>query len=160
MSERIFSGALDSAGLQALVDALRLQARFAILERIDAIDFPPPQNEPIDVAGWPKGRIFDEPFELRWEQVGSHYRVILAGTGDFPVPADGLSEQTLPSVTEALPAYYYCWDETNPRLGRTLNYRCVPGQGDVKLFVREFRDDHGRLVFWRYVRMERDGGER
>jgi hypothetical protein len=33
------------------------------------------------------------------------------------------------------------------------------GQGDVKLLVREFRDDHGRLVFWRYVKMERDGGE-
>ncbi len=157
MNERIFSGALDSAGLQSLVDALRLQARFAILERIDAIDFPPPQKEPIDVAGWPKGCIFDEPFELRWEQTGSAYRVILAGADDFS--ALGLAEQSLPSVTDKLQAYY-CWDERNARLGRTLNYRCVPGQGNVKLFVREFRDGHGRLTFWRYVRMERDGGER
>lgn len=159
MNERVFSGTLDLTGLQALVDAYRPQARFAILERIDAIDFPSPQEEPIHVANWPKGRLFDEPFELRWEQVGENYRVILGGTGDLPVPADGLNEQPLPLMTDKLEAYY-CWEETNARLGRTLDYRCVPGRGDVKLLVREFRDDHGRLVFWRYFRMERDGGER
>lgn len=157
MSERVFSGTLDPDGLQALVDACRPQAHFAILERIDAIDFPPPQEEPINIADWPKGRLFSEAFELRWEQIGAAYRVILAGTGDFLAPADGLSEQLLSGVTDELQAYY-CWEETNPRLGRTLDYRCVPGQGHVKLFVREFRDDHGRLVFWRYVKMERDGG--
>lgn len=159
MSEQVFSGVLDSAGLQALVDVLRRQARFAILERIDDIDFPPPQNEPIDVAEWPKGRIFDEPFELRWEEVGSDYRVILASADALSGLDHGLAEQNLPSVTDELQAYY-CWNEKNARLGRTLDYRCVPGSGNVKLFVREFRDDHGRLVFWRYVRMERDGGER
>ncbi|MCR4407432.1 MAG: hypothetical protein NUW24_11010 [Anaerolineae bacterium] len=157
MSEQVFSGTLDLAGLQALIDACRQQARFSILERIDAIDFPPLQKEPINVAEWPKGRLFDEAFELRWEQIGAAYRVILAGTGDSPAPADGLSEHPLPVVTDELQAYY-CWEETNARLGRTLDYRCVPGQGNVKLFVREFRDDHGRLVFWRYVKMERDGG--
>lgn len=157
MSERVFSGTLDLAGLQALVDACRLGARFAILERIDAIDFPPPQSEAINVAEWPKGRLFDEPFELRWEQVGPAYRVILTSSGDFSGLTDGLSEQSLPSVTDEEQAYY-CWNERDARLGRTLDYRCVPGKGNVKLFVREFRDDHGRLVFWRYLKMERDGG--
>ncbi len=158
MKERVFSGTLDLAALQALVDTCRQQARFAILERMDAIDFPPPQSEPISVEEWPKGRLFDESFELRWEQDRSAYRVILAGTGTLSAPADGLREQSLPSVTDDL-LPYYCWDEKDARLGRTLDYRCVPGQGTVKLFVREFRDNHGRLIFWRYVRMERDGGE-
>ncbi len=158
MSEWVFSGTLDLAGLQTRVEACRPRARFAILERIDAIDFPPPQDEPINVTNWPKGRLFDEAFELRWEQIGQEYRVILSGNGDLPALAAGLSEQPLPSGPDEVQAYY-CWNETDARLGRTLDYRCVPGQGNVKLFVREFRDDYGRLVFWRYIQMERDGGE-
>lgn len=158
MTERMFSGTLDLTGLQAIVDALRHSARFAIVERIDAIDFPPPQDKPIDVREWPKGRIFDESFELRWEQLGQEYRVIVAGEGDLPAVGSGLNEQDLPLGAGELLSYY-CWNETNPRLGRTLDYRCVPGQGNVKLSVREYRDDHGRLAFWRYVKMERDGGD-
>jgi len=157
MSERTFSGTLDLTGLQTRVEACRPRARFTILERIDAIDFPPPQEEPINVANWPKGRLFDEAFELRWEQIGQEYRVILSGNGDLSALAAGLSEQPLPTGPDEVA--YYCWKERDTRLGRTLDYRCVPGKGDVKLSVREFRDEHGRLVFWRYVKMERDGGE-
>jgi hypothetical protein len=158
MSERVFYGTLKPPELQALVDGCRSRARFAIVERIDAIDFPPPQSESIPVAEWPKGRLFDEAFELRWEQLGQGYRVILAGNEGISSLANGLSEQhLLPSADKV--QTYYCWNETDARLGRTLNYRCVPGKGDVKLSVREFRDEHGRLVFWRYVKMERNGGE-
>jgi len=158
MSARVFSGTLDLDKLQALVEACRPQARFAVLERIDAIDFPPPQEEPINVANWSKGRLFDEAFELRWEQIGQEYHVILSGSGDLSALAAGLSEQHLPSGDDEVQTYY-CWKEEEARLGRTLNYRCVPGKGDVKLSVREFRDERGRLVFWRYLKMERDGGE-
>lgn len=157
MSERVFSGTLDRDGLQALVDACCQRTRFAILERIDAIDFPSPQDETINVAEWPKGRLFDEPFELRWEQAETGYRVILSGAEAASTLVDGLSEQSLPYGADEVQAYY-CWNETDARLGRTLDYRCVPGRGHVKLFVREFRDNHGRLVFWRYVKMEREGG--
>ncbi len=157
MTERVFSGILDLNRLQALVEACRPQARFAILERVDAIDFPSPQKESISVAEWPKGRLFDEAFELRWEQIEQEYQVILSGSGDLSALADRLSEQPLTPFADEVP--YYCWKETDARLGRTLNYRCVPGKGDVKLSVREFRDERGRLVFWRYLKMERDGGE-
>jgi hypothetical protein len=158
MTDRVFSGTLDLTRLQTLVDFLRHSAHFAILERIDAIDFPPPQSEPIDVREWPKGRIFDDPFDLQWEQCGQEYRVVIAGEGDFAAVGSGLNEQDLSlGAGDLLP--YYCWNEINSRLGRTLDYRCVPGQGGVKLFVREYRDDHGRLAFWRYVKIERDGGE-
>ena len=158
MTERVFSGILDLNRLQALVEACRPQARFAILERVDAIDFPSPQKESISVAEWPKGRLFDEAFELLWEQIEQEYQVILSGSGDLLALADGLSEQPLIPFADEVRAYY-CWKETDARLGRTLNYRCVPGKGDVKLSVREFRDERGRLVFWRYLKMERDGGE-
>ena len=157
MTERVFSGVLDLARLQAIVDALRQSVRFAIVERIDAIDFPPPQDKPIDVREWPKGRIFNEPFELRWEQSGQQYRVVVAGEKDLSAAISGLDEPEQQLGAGELSSYY-CWNETNPRLGRTLDYRCVPGKGDVNLTVREYRDDHGRLVFWRYVTMERDGG--
>ncbi len=157
MTERVFSGVLDVAGLQAIVDALRQNARFAIVERIDAIDFPLPQCEPVDVQQWPKGRIFDEPFELRWEKDGGRYRVIATGEGDFPSLPGHLNELEQLSGRDE-PCSYYCWKETDPRLGRTLSYRCVPGEGNVRLIVREYRDDHGRLTFWRYLRMEREGG--
>ncbi len=160
MSERVFSGILELSDLQALVETYRLQARFAILERLDAIDFPPPQAEPIQIDKWPKGRLFDEEFELRWEQIGQEYCVILSGKGNLLALAAGLSEQPLPPGTDNDKVQaYYCWNERDARLGCTLAYRCVPGEGNVKLSVREFRDEHGRLVFWRYVKMERDGGE-
>jgi len=158
MSERVFSGILGLSNLQALIETCRLQAHFAILERLDAIDFPPPRDEPINVADWPKGRLFNEAFELRWEQIEQEYRVVLSGNGDLSALAAGLIEQHLPPGADEVQDYY-CWNERDARLGRTLNYRCVPGKGDVKLLVREFRDEHGRLVFWRYVKMERDGGE-
>jgi len=157
MTERVFTGTLDLTRLQTIVDAWHQNARFAIIERIGAIDFPPPQTEPIDVREWPKGRIFDEPFELRWEQIGHEYRTVVAGGEGLPAARSGLNEQDLQLGVDESPSYY-CWNEKDPRLGRTLNYRCVQGKGDVKLTVREYRDDHGRLVFWRYVKMERDGG--
>lgn len=159
MSERVFYSTVDLTRLQALVDACRPQARFAIVERIDAIDFPLPQNESILVAEWPKGRLFDEAFELCWEQIGQEYRVILSGNGNLSTLAAGQSERPLPPGTDEVQDYY-CWNETDARLGRTLNYLCVPGKGNVKLSVREFRDDHGRLIFWRYLKMARDGGEK
>jgi hypothetical protein len=157
MINQVFAGALDSNRLQVLVDMMRVQARFAIVERIDAIDFPPPQTAPIEVSLWTKGRVFDESFELRWEHTDPDYVVILATENELPIAESQLVKSDLPLGTSE-PAMYYCWNEENPRLGRTLDYRCVPGKGDVELTVREYRDNHGRLIFWRYSKMERDGG--
>lgn len=155
MDDRIYTGKLDAGALQAAVDALRLQARYGIVESLTEIDFPPPHQEPIDVKAWPKGRVFCEAFELRWEQVGDGYQTIFAGEDGWE-PSDGLAAQAL-EVYSKDSIGYYCWNERNPRLGRTLGYRCVPGNGNVKLAVLECRDDHGRLIFWRYTEMKRDG---
>jgi len=155
MNDKVYAGTLSADVLQAAVDALRSRARYGIVESLTEIDFPSPYQEPIDVARWPKGRIFCKAFELRWEQVGDGYRTIFARESGWE-PPDGLSVQAL-EVYSKDSTEYYCWNERNPRLGRTLDYRCVPGEEDVKLQVLEYRDGHGRLVFWRYTEMRREG---
>jgi hypothetical protein len=156
MDDKVYTGTLDVVALQAAVDALRPQALYGIVESLTEIDFSPPHQEPINVTEWPKGRIFCEAFELRWEQVDRGYRTVFASAGD-QMPPDGLVESDLQLQRPNEPVEYYCWNERNPRLGRTLGYRCVPGNGDVKLAALEYRDDHGRLVFWRYTEMKREG---
>ena len=155
MMDKVYTGTLDATTLQAAVNALRSQVLYGIVESLTEIDFPPPHQEPIDVKAWPKGRVFCEAFELRWEQVGDDYQTIFAGEDGWEPPG-GLAAQAL-EVYSKDSTEYYCWNERNPCLGRTLGYRCVPGNGNVKLAVLEYRDDHGRLIFWRYTEMKRDG---
>jgi len=154
MNVRVCTGELEASTLQTAVDALRSQAGYGIVESLTGIDFPPPDREPIDVIQWPKGRVFCQAFELRWEQVNGVYRTLFARE-ENQEPPDGLMEQVLKAYS-VKPVEYYCWNEKNPRLGRTLDYRCVPGRGNVKLAVQEFRDEHGQLVFWRYTEMKRE----
>ena len=68
MKDIVYSGELDMQTLQTLVDKLRSDARFAILESITDIEFPVPNQEHIVVGEWNKGRIFSEIFDLRWER--------------------------------------------------------------------------------------------
>jgi hypothetical protein len=154
MSDQVLVGTLEVGRLQAIVGSLRPRARFGILERLDAIDFPPPQADAVEVARWPKGRIFDQAFELRWEQLGQAYRAVLATETTDILPVAGLSEHAL-NFDAIESQAYYCWNERNARLGRTLGYRCAPGKGPLQLVVREYRDAHWRLVFWRYVELRR-----
>ncbi|HDQ73748.1 MAG TPA: hypothetical protein ENN19_16865 [Chloroflexi bacterium] len=155
MNVQVYTGELDALTLQTVLEAIRSQAGYSIVESLTETDFPPPDRESIDVTQWPKGRIFCQAFELRWEQVDGIYRTVFAGEADQRPPT-GLVAQTLEAHSSDS-MEYYCWNETNPRLGQTLDYRCVPGQGDVKLLVEEYRDGHGRLVFWRYIEMKREG---
>lgn len=155
MNDKVYTGILELESLQELVERWRSQAVYSIVERLTTIDFPLPKVECIEVNRWPKGRIFSPNFELRWEQIGEGYRTILTVTdSQLPVSGFNKSGQELPLSEEV---EYYCWHERDSRLGRTLQYRCVPGQGEVKLVVREYRDSYGRLIFWRYVAMKREG---
>lgn len=155
MSVRVYSGVSEALTLQTAVDTLRSQAGYGIVENLTEIDFPPPKRESIAVTRWPKGRIFCQAFELRWEQVDGVYRAIFVGE-EGQEPPTGLTEEIL-EVHSFEDVQYCCWDENNPRLGRTLDYRCVPAKGNVKLVVREYRDKHGQLIFWRYIEMRREG---
>ena len=157
MKDHVYSGELDMGALQTVVDKLRLDAEFGILENLTDIDFPTPNQEIIPVKRWSKGRIFNECFELRWEQLNGTYRTVLAGQDSISSP-EGLTACSTFDQPQ-LPSTYLCWNEKNPRLGRTLDYRCAPGEGEVQLFVYEYRDDRGRLVFWRYTKLTRVGDE-
>ncbi len=150
MDERLWTTTLTAAQLEARLAPPRDAARFAILESLTDIDFPAP-TETIALAQWQQGRIFGEKFELRWERQGKNYRVWLAGEGD----AAGFEE--LPQVKDAhsTDASCYMWGPDERRIARRMEYRALPkGEGRVCLFRREFRDDKGALVFYRYLRME------
>ena len=158
MSDQIYTGALTAVTLQTAVESYRPQAEYGIVESLTEIDFPLPATDPIDLNRWPKGRIFSPAFELRWEQVEAEYRVVLAATEKQSLISN-LSPSNIDRASSK-EVTYYCWREQDSRLGRTLDYRCVPGQGKVKLVVREYRNDHGGLIFWRYVEMKREGETR
>jgi hypothetical protein len=164
MKEEVYAADFDLVALNQAIAALREKARFAILERIDNIAFPKPAARPIEAEKWTKGKLFDSQFELRWELLDGKYRTIFSTEGEVP-PPDQLKDNkaNLDSTgweqTERDP-WYFLWDETNNRLGRTLNYECLEPSAkndkrNVMLCVREYRDERGRLVFWRYVEMQR-----
>ena len=155
MKDHVYSGELDMQTLQTVVHKLRLDAEFGILESVTDIEFPVPNQENIVVGEWNKGRIFNEIFEMRWEQLNGTYRTVLAGEERYKSPEELTASDSF-NRPEQL-SIYFCWNETNPRLGRTLDYRCVPGEGEVQLSVYEYRDDRGRLVFWRYTNLARVG---
>ena len=156
MKDIVYSGELDMQTLQMVVDRFRSDAKFGILENITDIDFPAPNQQNIPVERWHKGRIFSECFELRWEKISGAYQTVFAGS-DVINPSNAFTASESFDRPEQ-PSVYFCWNETNPRLGRTLDYRCVPaGKGDVQLSVCEYRDDRGRLVFWRYTNLARVG---
>jgi len=155
--DRIFAGDLNEKALQSLVDSWKETAQFAILECIDDLQFPRP-TEAISVNNWPKGRIFQEAFELRWEKLEEKFRVVFSSSelaSQEKLPGlDGIKDQ-VPRCSKTT-ATYYLWDETNTRLGHKLGYQCVTKteKQNVLLQVREYRDARGRLKFWRYLKME------
>ncbi len=158
----IFIGPSHSEGLQQAIEAWRAHAEYAILESLLDIRFPDPRATSIQAKAWPKGNIFAPAFELRWEKVGADFRVTLAKEKAFAWPAAELAE-LFPEHAEI--AYHhrekqfiYLWSENDMRLGRKLRYECLddqrnPNLKNVQLETVLYRDDHGRLLFWRYRSM-------
>ena len=155
MSEQIWIADLTEEQLAAWLSAPRQQAPFAVLERIDALDFPAPE-EAIDPAGWAQGRIFGAAFELRWERRGEAFHARWTGTGapgePFALWQAGLTGAAI-SETGC-----YLWGPSEVRIGRRLEYRAVPeGAGRVCLLRREFRrETDGALMAERWAGMERE----
>ncbi|MCK6622768.1 MAG: hypothetical protein HUU32_16940 [Calditrichaceae bacterium] len=151
--------------LQNAINALRSQARYAILESLTDICFPAPQSTEIKLSEWPKGRIFAPAFELRWEKTGAAYRAVLAKEDGFEPPEEVsacLPEKNLEIAKTFWGKYetqfIYLWAENDPRLGRPLRYECLDAEPtknkeNVQLETRLYYDAHGRLIFWRYLNM-------
>jgi len=151
MAARIYGGVLTPEELKALIGKVHPQAPYAVLERVDDIDFPA-GDEAIDPAAWDEGRVFGSGFELHWSREGESFRALLTREDD----GDG---EGLPEV-ESLEAYkrqeyaYYLWGEEDTRIGRRMDYRAISGKGRAQLAVAEFYDERGDLRHWRYVQFK------
>lgn len=155
MTEQIWIADLTAQQLLEWLKPPRTEAPFAILERVDAIDFPGP-SEAIAPDQWSHGRIFGPAFELRWERRGEAYRARLTGEQDPGAPFD-----PWPALadTETFETGSYLWGKDEVRIGRQLEYRAAPkGNGRLRLARREFRRrSDGSLVSERLVGMTWEG---
>ncbi len=158
MAARIYVGVLTAEELHTLVGKLRSHAPYAVLERVDDIDFPA-GDEAIDPAAWDEGRIFGPDLELHWSQEGEQFRAVLTREGDEDSQEllQKLSEvESLDEAYKRQEHAYYLWGEEDTRIGRRMDYRAIPGKGHAQLVVAEFYDEHGDLCHWRYVRFQRE----
>ena len=154
MAVRIYAHVLTAEELKALVEKLRPRAPYAVVERVNDIDFPG-TDEPINPAAWDEGRIFGPNLELHWARKGGQFRAVLTREDN----GDG---EMLPEVESLDQGYnreeyaYYLWGEGDTRIGRKMDYRAIPGKGRAQLVVAEFYDERGDLRHWRYVRFQRE----
>ena len=154
MGAKVYAADLTPDRLAKIATKLRLEAPFAILERIDDVEFPA-SDEQLAVGEWDKGWLFGPGLELRWERLGSVFRTVLTLTDDRDAPNDfGKPKETLPASEIRK---YYLWGEDAPDIGRQLKYRALPAGGRAKLVIEEFRDPQSHaLLFYRYVELRRE----
>lgn len=165
----VFLGPADAPTLQNVIDALCASAQFAILESLTDIRFPLPKKGEINLAEWPKGRLFAPKLELQWEKIEKVFRSSFAcekdwnGTAAEEVkaalrPANDLLKEYAPDSKREQCAVYLRPEHDNS-LGRILHYECIeakrPKQENPNaiLEIKRYFDDHGRLLFWRYQSM-------
>jgi len=155
MSAKVYVATMDAEGLTVLIAALRPQVPFAILERPDQVGFPG-ESETIAAADWPVGRVFGKKVELYWEQEDSAYQTRLTYAGEATPPPE-FREMLSLDVPEPEAIWYYLWGEDEVAIGGRLDYsRVIPGRGRGRLGVVEYRDEAGRLVFYRYAGLRRE----
>ncbi|MBI3013671.1 MAG: hypothetical protein HYY65_01095 [Candidatus Tectomicrobia bacterium] len=155
MTEQIWIASLTAHQLLEWLKPPRTEAPFAILERVDAIDFPGP-SEAIAPDQWSHGRIFGQAYELRWERRGDVYRARLIGEQD---PGAPFGPWPALANTETFETGSYLWGKDELRIGRQLEYRAAPkGNGRLRLARREFRcRSDASLVSERLVGMTWEG---
>ncbi len=156
MNARIYAAELDAAGMESALDELEIEDCFVILERIDDIEFPEKGTVP-DFNMWERGWIFREDFELRWEGADSRLHAVLtiSGNGSAPSPFGNPVEE----MSKGERTKYYLWGEDSRMLERRMEYRSLPSGGRAMMSVEEFRDESDRLVYYRFVGMEREAGK-
>lgn len=151
MMEQVWIADLTAQQLLEWLKPPRAEAPFAILERVDAIDFPH-MSETIAPEEWSQGRVFGPAFELRWECRGEVYHTRLTGERD---PGAPFNPWPMLQNSEMREAGSYLWGKDEARIGRQLRYRSLPaGNGRPRLVQREFRRrSDGSLVCVRLVGM-------
>ncbi len=150
MSEQLWTADLTAEQLETWLKPPRNDAPFAIVERLDDLDFPA-SHEPIVLAVWQQGRIFGATFELKWEKQDVSYRVWLVGQQG----AEGFQTSGRLQDTRTEKFCSYLWGPDERRIARKMTYRAMPdGSGRPRLVRHQFRRADGVLVYERFVRME------
>ncbi len=145
---------LTEAALTELLAAHRPQLPFAIVERVDKIDFPASET-PLLPAEWTQGRAFGPAVEVQWSAQGADFHTLWIS--DDP-PAEGWAMALDLTRCEVQTQAYYLWGPDNIALGRSPEYRALPaGDGHPQLVVEEYLDaNNGVFVFARAVAMQRE----
>lgn len=152
MTDRMWTATLTGDQLVRLLGTRCEVAPFAILERVDAIDFPPP-NGAVEPDAWDQGRIFGGLWELRWERTDAGYRAWLIGENE--PEGDGWEELPRLQGTQPVESRCFLFGLDEMRLERPLEYQALgSGSGRPVLVRREHRDERGDLVLVRYTGME------
>jgi hypothetical protein len=161
MNIQVYNGQLPLDALRALLAHVWPDhVSFALVEKVDDLQLlGVRQDAAPDPAGWPQGRAFGPDLEVRWEQRGDVYHVVLADvTGS--VPSDGLKQVVEDWMRSAPQNYsYYLWHRDDMRMGRYLNTQRLGISGRAMLDVAEYADAAGVLRFHRYVGIQAERAE-
>lgn len=151
----VHAARLDGGGLDGLVAELRETADYVILEGPNEIAFPA-SDATITASDWQAGRVFNAHAELVWTQQDGGYDVRYVRAEDQPLPEAFEPVLSLAGCTATLTTCYL-WGEDDIAIGGRLDYRAIlRGHGRPQLKIVEYRDEAGRLVFYRYAGLRRE----
>lgn len=157
MSIRVYAAKLQADALSKLIADLRARPGYAILERPDKLKFAGPSEE-IDCSSWPVGHAFDSQVELYWEKDDAEYSVRVACVDIGEAPHGFREVLALDGAEKSV--WYYLWGEDDKAVGGRLKYsQAITGPGRGQLRVAEYRDEEGRLVFYRYLELRREASD-
>lgn len=154
MNAKVYLRTLSGASLTRLLAVLRPMMPFAILQRVDNVDFPA-SDSPLLPVNWPIGRSFGSELEVRWEARGKRFHTLLTCT---QAPSTRWSEALDLNDYDESECSYFLWGPGDVALGRSLRYGALSMPDGrayrPQLLVAEYYDPNdGRLVFTRHVNM-------
>lgn len=158
MSVTVHAARCGGDALATLLDGLWPETiDSAILKREDAIQV---VRHPASPPSWssPRGRAFGRHAEVRWEQGGMVFHVVLIRDDGAAAPPSFERALTLDetSVT-AEQEWYYLWGEDDLAIGGRLKYGdAIPDAGRAQIGVVRYVDRAGHLILYRYVEMRRE----
>ena len=156
MTVKVYKQTLTEDELIELLSATRGHLPFAVVERVDDIDFPPAKAV-LSPAEWPQGHAFGPTAGVQWKPQDEGFHVLWVG--EQPPAAEGWEIALDLTHCAVQTCSYYLWGPDNVALGRTLDYQALPtGSGHPQLTVEEYHNAaNGRFVFVRAVAITREG---
>lgn len=156
----VFAARRAAPALEALVGSLwNVECRFGVLER--AGELPRFARDGERWAEWPRGRIFGDRVEVRWERGGEEFETHVIRADGAAGPPGFEPILVLDGDAEcAEMEWCYLWGGDDQAIGGRLKYAdAIPGRGRAQLGIKRYTDRAGRLVFYRHVALRREPGD-